>query len=80
MIHELKLPDTGMGITEGTIVKWLKSVGDSVVVGEIIGEVETAKATVEIEAVAAGTIEQLVVSEGKTVDVETTIALIRVVS
>jgi pyruvate/2-oxoglutarate dehydrogenase complex dihydrolipoamide acyltransferase (E2) component len=76
MIQDLILPDTGMGITEGTIVRWLKAVGDAVKKGEIVAEMETAKATVEVEAVCGGTIAEIVAGEGKTVDVGTVIARI----
>ncbi len=56
-----KLSDT---MTEGTLVKWRKQVGDTVEMGEIIAEVETDKATMEMEAFEDGTVHQLMVDEG----------------
>lgn len=75
-MKDLILPDTGMGITEGTIVKWRKAVGDPVAIGDIVADVETAKATVEIEAVDAGTLAEIVVAEGEVAEVGSTIARI----
>lgn len=74
MRKDLILPDTGMGITEGTIVQWLKAVGDPVAVGETVAEMETAKATVEIEAVESGTLAEILVATGETVEVGAVIA------
>ena len=77
MIIELKIPDTGMGITEGTIHKWHKSAGDAVRQGELLAEIETAKAIAEITSPADGVLEQIVLDEAGTADVNATIALIR---
>ena len=70
------LPHSGMGISEATIVKWLKNVGDSVEKDEIIVEVETAKSVVEVEAPAGGTIAAILFPEDETVEVGTEIATI----
>ena len=61
---------------EGTLVRWLKSEDDSVMLGELIAEVETDKAVVEIEATAAGTVLKLLVDEGVSVPVGEAIAVI----
>lgn len=74
MTVKVNLPKGGMGIDEGTIVRWLKAVGDRVTSGEAIAEVETAKATVEVEATATGTLSAILVPEGETVPVNTDLA------
>ena len=61
---------------EGTLVRWLKAEDDSVMLGELIAEVETDKAVVEIEATAAGTVLKLLVNEGTSVPVGEAIAVI----
>ena len=64
----------GMGIDDGTIARWLKAVGDRVEKGEVIAEIETAKALQEVEAPKSGTLTQILVGEGETVVVNTTLA------
>ena len=66
----------GYDMQEGTLVRWLKSEDDSVMLGELIAEVETDKAVVEIEATAAGTVLKLLVDEGVSVPVGEAIAVI----
>lgn len=61
-----KLSDT---MTEGTLVKWNKQVGDSIEIGDVIAEVETDKATMEMEAFDEGTLTEILVAEGSKVDV-----------
>jgi len=70
------LPNVGMGISEATIVRWLKAVGDSVAAGEAVAEIETAKSTVEIEAPVAGTLSAIHFAEDSEVEVGTEIAVI----
>lgn len=66
-----KLSDT---MTEGTLLKWRKKAGDKVEIGDIIAEVETDKATMEMEAFDEGVLETVLVSEGTTVPVGTVLA------
>jgi pyruvate/2-oxoglutarate dehydrogenase complex dihydrolipoamide acyltransferase (E2) component len=73
---KVNLPKSGMGIDEGTVARWLKSVGDKVEQGETLVEVETAKALQEVAAPASGTLVQILVDEGQTVAINTTLALI----
>jgi len=73
---EVTMPQMGADMTEGTIVKWLKNVGDSVNRGEMIAEIETDKANVELEAFESGTILKLVAEEGEVVPVGEVIALL----
>jgi pyruvate/2-oxoglutarate dehydrogenase complex dihydrolipoamide acyltransferase (E2) component len=70
------LPNVGMGISEATIVKWLKAVGDRVEAGEAVAEIETAKSTVEIEAPVSGTLSAIHFAEDTEVEVGTEIATI----
>ena len=64
----------GDGMEEGTILRWLKSEGDSVKEQELIAEIATEKATIEIPATEAGTLVSILVQEGTTVPVGTPIA------
>ncbi|HEX5541411.1 MAG TPA: dihydrolipoamide acetyltransferase family protein [Micromonospora sp.] len=75
-IKEFILPDLGEGLTEGEILKWLVSVGDTVELNQPIVEVETAKAAVEIPAKWPGRIHAIFHEEGTTVDVGTPIIAI----
>ncbi|HLF67764.1 MAG TPA: dihydrolipoamide acetyltransferase family protein [Gaiellaceae bacterium] len=75
MATEVKLPRLGQGMEAGTIVRWLKSEGDSVAKGEPLYELDTDKVTQEVEADADGVLLAIVVPEGE-VDVGTTVAVI----
>jgi 2-oxoisovalerate dehydrogenase E2 component (dihydrolipoyl transacylase) len=75
-IKEFKLPDLGEGLTEGEILKWLVSVGDTVTLNQPIVEIETAKAAVEIPAKWAGRVSAIFHEEGATVEVGTPIIAI----
>jgi 2-oxoglutarate decarboxylase len=66
----------GESVTEGTISRWLKAVGDSVTEGESLVEVTTDKVDVEVPSPAAGTLETIVAQEGDTVTVGATLATI----
>jgi len=68
-VREFPLPDLGEGLTEGEILKWLVSVGDTVELNQPIVEVETAKAAVEIPAKWAGKVTAIFHEEGTVVDV-----------
>ena len=76
MISEVVMPQMGADMTEGTIVKWLKHDGDAVTRGEIIAEIETDKANVEIEAFEGGTFRTTLAAEGDTIPVGAIIAII----
>src|SRR5579859_2634735 len=66
----------GESVSEGTVARWVKAVGDTVREGETVVEVTTDKVDVEVPAPAAGRLEQIVVEEGATVEVGATLALI----
>ncbi|MDP1878948.1 MAG: biotin/lipoyl-containing protein, partial [Actinomycetota bacterium] len=67
--HVFALPDVGEGLTEAEILRWLVRPGDTVVVNQMIVEIETAKAAVELPCPYAGTVEELHVAEGTIVPV-----------
>ncbi len=73
---EVNLPQFGMGMTEGTIVRWLKGQGETVVEDEEIAEVEAEKVTVMVVAPESGTLSKILVQPGETVPVFTTLAII----
>src|SRR6266702_1255759 len=68
-LKEFKLPDVGEGLTEADIVTWHVKPGDPVEDGQIIVEIETAKAVVELPSPWDGTVARLLAEEGQTVDV-----------
>ncbi|MFW6174283.1 MAG: dihydrolipoamide acetyltransferase family protein [Chloroflexota bacterium] len=69
MITEVVMPAMGADMTEGTIVKWLKSEGDDVKRGDTLAEIETDKTVVEMEAFGSGQLRKIIVSEGQRVPV-----------
>ncbi len=75
-MFDILMPQAGQSMEEGTIVKWHKAEGDSVKANEILLEVETDKAVVEVEAGHDGVLRKILVHEGTTVPVKTRIALI----
>jgi len=77
-LREFRLPDVGEGLTEADIVAWHVKPGDQVEDGQIIVEIETAKAVVELPSPWDGTVTRLLASEGQTVDVGTPIIAVEV--
>jgi len=76
MSEEVKMPQMGESIAEGTIVKWLKQVGDSVKRDEPLFEISTDKVDAEIPAPSSGVLSEIKVQEGETVAVNTVVAVI----
>jgi pyruvate dehydrogenase E2 component (dihydrolipoamide acetyltransferase)/2-oxoglutarate dehydrogenase E2 component (dihydrolipoamide succinyltransferase) len=76
MPHEVIMPALGMAQDTGHIVAWHKAAGDAVVSGDVLFEVETDKATMEVEAQASGTLTRVTAGEGADVPVGEVIALI----
>ncbi len=77
-LREFKLPDVGEGLTEADIVAWHVKPGDQVEVNQIIVEIETAKAVVELPSPWDGTVARLLADEGQTVDVGVPIITVEV--
>jgi 2-oxoglutarate dehydrogenase E2 component (dihydrolipoamide succinyltransferase) len=73
---EVLMPQMGESITEGTITKWLKNVGDTVARDEPIFEISTDKVDAEIPSPVAGTLTEIRVQEGSTVTINTVVAVI----
>lgn len=76
MSEEVKMPQMGESIAEGTIVKWLKHVGDTVKRDEPLFEISTDKVDAEIPAPSSGVLSEIKVQEGETVAVNTVVAVI----
>ena len=73
---DVVMPQMGSSVTEGTISRWLKQVGDTVQADETIVEISTDKVDTEVPAPTAGVVLELLVAEGVTVDVGTRIAVL----
>src|SRR5579859_3021545 len=77
MATQILMPALSPTMTEGKLTRWLKSVGDEVHAGDVIAEIETDKATMEVEAVDEGKLSQILIDEGtEGVAVNTPIAVI----
>ncbi|MFB8772206.1 dihydrolipoamide acetyltransferase family protein [Streptomyces broussonetiae] len=77
-VREFKMPDVGEGLTEAEILKWYVQPGDQVTDGQVVCEVETAKAAVELPIPYDGVVRELRFPEGTTVDVGTPIITVDV--
>ena len=66
MTNKILMPALSPTMSEGNLTKWLVKVGQKIKPGDIIAEIETDKATMEVEAVDEGKIEELLFSEGET--------------
>ena len=73
---DVEMPQLGETVTEGTITRWFKQVGDSVAEDEPLFEVSTDKVDSEVPSPVSGTITEILVQEGDTVDVGTKLAVI----
>ena len=76
MPFEITMPQLSDTMTEGTVIKWLKKEGDKVKAGEVVGEIETDKANMELESDEAGTLAQIIIQEGGKVPVGEVIAIV----
>jgi pyruvate dehydrogenase E2 component (dihydrolipoamide acetyltransferase) len=76
MATEIKMPQLGESVVEGTITKWLKQEGEEVSEDELLVEVSTDKVDSEVPSSAAGTLQKILVEEGETVKVGTPIAVV----
>jgi dihydrolipoamide dehydrogenase len=76
MPAQIKMPQQSDTMTEGMVVRWLKREGEKVKSGEVIAEIETDKANMEMESPQAGTLAAIVVREGQKVPVGATLALL----
>ena len=75
-VTEIRLPQFGMGMQEGTIIAWRKREGDHVTAGEVVAEIEAEKVTEELVATAGGVLQRILVPEGETAAVNELLAVI----
>ena len=73
---DVRLPELGESVTEGTVTRWLKAVGDDVAVDEPLLEISTDKVDTEIPSPVAGTLQEILVAEDETVEVGAALARI----
>lgn len=76
MAEMINMPKLGFDMAEGTLVRWVKKVGETVNKGEVLAEIETDKATVEVESSASGVVRKLLVDEGAVVPINSPIAMV----
>ncbi len=76
MAEIIRMPKLGFDMAEGTLVRWVRQVGEPIQKGDILAEIETDKATVEVEASVSGVVLQHLVDQGAVVPVNTPIAVI----
>ena len=76
MAETISMPKLGFDMAEGLLVRWVKQVGDNINKGDVLAEIETDKATVEVESSASGVVLQLIVNQGDMVPVNAPIAIV----
>ena len=76
MAADILMPALSPTMEEGKLSRWVKKEGDTVKTGDVIAEIETDKATMELQAFESGTLQQILVPEGQTVPIGQTIAII----
>ncbi len=78
MAETINMPKLGFDMAEGTLIRWVKQVGEPINKGDVLAEIETDKATVEVESSASGVVLQHIVDAGTSVPVNAPIAVIGV--
>ncbi|GAB4459532.1 MAG: pyruvate dehydrogenase complex dihydrolipoamide acetyltransferase [Anaerolineales bacterium] len=76
MAETINMPKLGFDMAEGTLVRWMKQVGEEIKKGDVLAEIETDKATVEVESPASGVVLQHIVEQGTVVPVNAPIAIV----
>jgi len=76
MAETISMPKLGFDMAEGLLVRWVKQVGDTINKGDVLAEIETDKATVEVESSASGVVLQLIAEQGTMVPVNAPIAIV----
>ncbi|MGH2756243.1 MAG: biotin/lipoyl-containing protein, partial [Actinomycetota bacterium] len=76
MATEIKMPQLGETVVEGTITRWLKQEGDTIEEDELLVEISTDKVDSEVPSSASGVIQKILVQEGETVNVGTPLAIV----
>lgn len=78
MAETISMPKLGFDMAEGLLVRWVRQVGETINKGDVLAEIETDKATVEVESSASGVVLQLIVDQGTVVPVNAPIAIVGV--
>src|SRR5260370_11454980 len=73
---DVVMPQMGVSVSEGTVTKWLKNVGDPIAADESLLEISTDKVDTEVPSPGAGVVTEILVQEGETVEVGTVLARI----
>src|SRR5688572_7201616 len=76
MPETINMPKLGFDMAEGTLIRWVKQVGENINKGDVLAEIETDKATVEVESPASGVVLQHMVDQGAVVPVNAPIAVV----
>ncbi len=76
MAETITMPKLGFDMQEGTLVRWVRGEGETINKGDVLAEIETDKATVEVESSASGVIRKLLVDKGAVVPIGTAIAIV----
>jgi pyruvate dehydrogenase E2 component (dihydrolipoamide acetyltransferase) len=76
MAETISMPKLGFDMAEGLLVRWVKQVGENINKGDVLAEIETDKATVEVESSASGVVLQLIAEQGTMVPVNAPIAVV----
>jgi len=76
MAETINMPKLGFDMAEGVLVRWVKQIGENINKGDVLAEIETDKATVEVESSASGVVLQQIVDEGAVVPVNAPIAVV----
>jgi pyruvate dehydrogenase E2 component (dihydrolipoamide acetyltransferase) len=76
MAETIAMPKLGFDMQEGTLVRWLRNEGEAIAKGDVLAEIETDKATVEVESSAAGIVRRLLVDQGAVVPIGDPIAIV----
>ena len=76
MAETINMPKLGFDMAEGTLVRWIKKEGEPIQKGEVLAEIETDKATVEVESTGTGVVRKYLITEGDVVPINTPIAII----
>jgi pyruvate dehydrogenase E2 component (dihydrolipoamide acetyltransferase) len=76
MAETITMPKLGFDMQEGTLVRWVRNEGETINKGDVLAEIETDKATVEVESSASGTVRKLLVEAGAVVPIGAAIAIV----
>src|SRR5512135_2463133 len=76
MAETITMPKLGFDMQEGILVRWVRNEGENITKGEVLAEIETDKATVEVESSASGVVRRLLVDQGAVVPIGAAIAIV----